>query len=234
MDADNHIDLAGRAAQVSWPTSGPFTQNSLGLLQWILDEWCRRGLTMVDLPWLVPSAFSDATRPEFSRDLRTPQGSLVGSGEQSFLYMWSQGLLPAAAAGYVGWTPCFRDENVDELHQHAFMKVEWFIPLAPENVQRWALRMAQMIVAQEVLFLALAKHVNPNAEAAFSIVRISDDQFDINLNGIEVGSYGFRPFGSKCYLYGTGLALPRFNQALGACRGESQFTDATPTSKHTA
>lgn len=39
-------------------------------------------------------------------------------------------------------------------------------------------------------------------------------QLDIQLDGIEIGSYGVREFLGQHYIYGTALALPRFQQAL--------------------
>jgi hypothetical protein len=43
----------------------------------------------------------------------------------------------------------------------------------------------------------------------------TDEGYDININGIEVGSYGFREIGDFMWVYGTGLAEPRFSQAVG-------------------
>ena len=37
---------------------------------------------------------------------------------------------------------------------------------------------------------------------------------DININGVEVGSYGCRNFEGNIVQYGTGLALPRITQAV--------------------
>ena len=35
---------------------------------------------------------------------------------------------------------------------------------------------------------------------------------DILINGIEYGSYGIRTFKDFYYIYGTGVALPRFSK----------------------
>jgi hypothetical protein len=42
----------------------------------------------------------------------------------------------------------------------------------------------------------------------------TDVGYDLEINGIEVGSYGRREVGDFTWVYGTGLALPRFSQAL--------------------
>jgi hypothetical protein len=39
------------------------------------------------------------------------------------------------------------------------------------------------------------------------------DTYDIEINGIEVGSYGIRSVDDVQYIYGTGLALPRYSTA---------------------
>ena len=38
--------------------------------------------------------------------------------------------------------------------------------------------------------------------------------WDISLNGIEVGSYGYRTYAGHHWIFGTGLALPRMTIAL--------------------
>jgi hypothetical protein len=44
--------------------------------------------------------------------------------------------------------------------------------------------------------------------------RSTSEGIDLYLNGIEVGSYGIRKHNSYQWVYGTGLALPRFDKAL--------------------
>lgn len=41
-----------------------------------------------------------------------------------------------------------------------------------------------------------------------------DYGYDLLLSGIEVGSYGFREYKNNKWIYGTGLAEPRFSQAF--------------------
>lgn len=193
--------------------SGPFAANSLLMLHLAVDAWRTRGFRYVDLPWMVPKEFSDATRPAECRDLPTLFGSFVASGEQSFLQLWAAGQL-SGARGYVGWTPCLRDDKLDELHQHGFMKAEWFAPLPDDDGCDWHARLMQLVMSQAEIFRLVAQHSYQPLRAPVRIVELGPEQVDIELNGIEIGSYGRREFRGQPYLYGTALALPRFTLAM--------------------
>lgn len=193
--------------------TGPFTADSLMLLHRALEWWIGSGFQYVDLPWMVPKQFSDATRPESCRDVPTLHGSFVASGEQSFLQLWEEGRL-WGASGYVGWTPCVRDDVLDEYHQHGFVKAEWFVPLEDGAQDQWQARKAELVGEQAKLFEMLAQHAG--ASVMVDTLYLDADQTDLVLNGIEIGSYGIRTFNGRRYIYGTALALPRFTQALVA------------------
>jgi hypothetical protein len=195
--------------------TGPFPQNSLLLLHLALQWWQTQGLQYVDLPWMVPSRYADAHRPSFCRDVPTLHGSFVGSGEQSFLMLREQGLLAGGAPGYIGWTPCLRDEAVlDETHQHGFMKAEWYVPLARADVSSWRERLDEMLAAQEMMFRAVALYAEGPIGLRIDREETGAAQHDLVVEGLEIGSYGLRHFEGQSYLYGTALALPRFTQAL--------------------
>ena len=51
-------------------------------------------------------------------------------------------------------------------------------------------------------------------EGAIPEIVETDEGWDINVGGIEVGSYGSRSIHDHLWVYGTGLAEPRFSQAL--------------------
>lgn len=192
--------------------TGPFTPDSLHLLQLAIDNWRLHGLVFVDLPWIVRKEYSDATRPPECRDIATPEGSFVASGEQSFLQLWDTNALPAGD-GFIGWTPCLRDDPVDSWHQHGFMKAEWFIPL--QELQNWEAILHAHIHIQQQIFNAIAEHLDDSRPApAIDRLRISETQYDLVTNDIELGSYGLRQFKKKWYLFGTAVALPRFTQAI--------------------
>ncbi len=205
------------AAPAEARVTGPFHPRSLALLQVALDWWQAQGFAYVDLPWLVPQAYSDATRPAVCRDIQTLHGSFVASGEQSFLALWDAGELPPGARGYIGWTPCLRDEHVlDDLHQHGFMKAEWFVPVDALSSLAQRQTLTELVLKQVELFKRLATDLPPNIPVAVVLTPTADDAVDLVLGGIEVGSYGVRQFKGRTYLYGTALAVPRFNVAQQA------------------
>ena len=173
------------------------------------------GYTYVETPWVVPEKIIRATLPgEFGyleqvmedrvaaeRDCHcaprrsyTSRGGLVGSAEQGFL------ALNLPAGKYVGCGPCFRDEDAHNLLcRPYFMKVELFVTTdsgTVDMVHGDALRVMSSFTSYPL-----------------DTVK-TPEGFDIELSGIEVGSYGERtvhPHGR--WVYGTGLALPRFDVA---------------------
>jgi hypothetical protein len=192
--------------------TGPFTPNSFLLLQEALAYWRELGYLFVDLPWVIERHYIEATRPSGAPvGLETPYGFLVASGEQSFLKLASEGKLHEAP-GYIGWTPCFREEPAFTQLQHlGFLKAELHIPV--ESVAHGLEALPRLLTRQQELFENLAQMMN-YYEAEITLEIISAQQTDILVNGVEVGSYGVRSFEGRSYLYGTALALPRFTQAL--------------------
>lgn len=171
--------------------------------------WIEHGAHWVDLPWVVPARFMLATRPTDIqvRDVATPYGFLVASGEQAFLWLDEQKRLDAHT--WIGWSPCFRDEPVlDELHQYAFIKLELYRPLGPNDSSAEAL--THFVDLAQKGFEVLSG-ITPQKRA------VSDNQIDLEIKGIEVGSYGIRPHPTligRTYVYGTALAEPRLSKAL--------------------
>jgi hypothetical protein len=173
------------------------------------------GYTYVETPWVVPERIIRATLPpQFgylelamqdsvsdarSCDCRpvksyTSRGGVVGSAEQGFLALG----LPAGK--YVGCGPCFRDEPASDLfHRPYFMKVELFVTEDGASVDD---------------VLADARGVlDTMTDYKLESVKTADG-WDLELAGIEIGSYGERisPAHGR-WVYGTGLALPRFDVA---------------------
>lgn len=168
-----------------------------------IDYYQKCGYTYVEAPWIVSRAAVDVTLPQGHDPHETMDGTLVGSAEQSFIHMAQTGVLQTGR--YVAATPCFRDDPVDELHQRAFFKVE-LIELA-----RWAIpwpniRLTTMIADALGFF-----HSLPGGKGAHIIT--TKNGFDIELGGIELGSYGIRDHAQWVWIYGTGYADPRFTIA---------------------
>lgn len=188
------------------------------LLATAIAKYRKRGYEMVSVPWIVPGDNIRATLPEdydtfeigirgrsdFDCDVLAPLDTsyLIGSAEQGFLGM---GLKPGK---YMAVTPCFRNEALhDMFYQDTFMKLE--LHDTRENAA------VGLLVgdAEEVML-----EINMACGLLFRHEQLeivhTDEGTDLNLAGIEVGSYGKRhhPFFGT-WFYGTGLALPRFSVA---------------------
>lgn len=175
----------------------------------------RAGFKYVEVPWIVEYRSVAATIPpgraafELSNAGDKPPDTLVGSAEQSFLQMMLDGDLGFDArlgtSSYVAVSPCFRDDEVDELHHKDFVKVELILverePLSREHARLIALE---------------AKGFYQQAGANPRHVHLVETEIgiDIEYGGIEIGSYGARSHEGHHWVYGTGLAEPRFSQAL--------------------
>ncbi len=181
---------------------------ALARLARVMERWVEQeNAREVPLAWMTPHAYVEVTRPAWAPEQPvTEHGYLVASGEQTFLQLAEEDRLPKAEC-YIGWTPCFRHETFDEQHHFAFLKAEafaWLDETRPEDHQliEWVER-ARRVLQDET-------------EGDICPVPLEDGSWDLELNGVEVGSYGIRalPLTGRRYLYGTALAEPRFSFAL--------------------
>ena len=162
------------------------------------------GFKRIESPWTVSEAVSRITKPDNKQDsfyLGEKKKVLVGSGEQSFLYLYLKGFLPNGMFQTV--TPCFREEVFDFTHTKYFMKNELIITdknLDKHNVDK--------IVDNAFKFFS--KYFKPND---LTIIKTTDG-FDINYLEYELGSYGYRSCEFLTWIYGTGVAEPRFSKIL--------------------
>lgn len=175
-----------------------------------LSHYERWGYENVETPWYVCPEVVKATLPKdrhgfFLGHPESSPGCLVGSAEQGFLQLMEDGKLTPGGK-YVSAGPCFRDDVEDDLHQLSFFKVELIriegrvTPLDDNDVMR-LMDTAKRLFDEE--FYQRNKTRIVKTEAGY----------DIELNGIEIGSYGIRKHGKHRWIYGTGLALPRFSLA---------------------
>ena len=162
------------------------------------------GFQQIETPWRITQAVYDATAPQTATPFRCRLDGdrpdiLVGSAEQGLLeVMWS-----LRRGNYLSVSPCFRDNEVDETHFSDFMKVELCVVDPSSDAHEWL----------GVLATGFAK-----SEAARSERVPTDSGFDLYCGGIEIGSYGIRSASidgrTFTWAYGTGLAEPRFSQAV--------------------
>lgn len=167
-----------------------------------------KGYQKVDVPWAVDVDVMDITRPEGRKVFDLMSKKLVASAEQSYLQLIKEHAL--APGKYVTTTPCFRDDQEDELHQHYFLKTELINFKFEKKPDQQELE--SMIDDASQFFCFFLPVKRKQTELGYDIV---DEKY-----GIELGSYGFRnhTFSDKHqvhWIYGTGIALPRLTYVIG-------------------
>lgn len=174
-----------------------FPEINYHILSRALSFYKSQGFMECALPWVVSRETCVDTFSNTTDRFDIYLGTLVGSAEQSFLELAKAGKLEKYVP-YVGLTPAFRHDNYDSLHYPYFMKVELF-------------RLGEDITTD---FCDAASDCF-NLLGLKSEVVPTDIGFDLEANGIELGSYGYRQLGSLSWTYGTGLAEPRFSYVKG-------------------
>ena len=157
-----------------------------------------KGFSRVEIPWLVTKEISAITKPDDKKEWEVigKNKVLVASGEQSFLYQYTKGFLPKGK--YMGITPCFRDDCFDTTHAKYFIKNE-------------------LIITDDVSTPALVSLINDckeffEKELGDEVKLIkTEDGFDLEYEGIELGSYGIRSCAILDWIYATGCAENRMS-----------------------
>lgn len=170
-----------------------------------IEYYRRFGFEYIEAPWVVDREAIESTLPPGREVYQLEEGEyLVASAEQSFVHLGLTGQL--APGWYMAATPCFRDDVLDALHHRYFFKLE-LIVLGSAG---WTDNGLSAFLANLALefFQTL-----PGGEAA-EIVETAEG-YDVQLNGIELGSYGCRLYKDLCWVYGTGIAEPRFSTVAG-------------------
>jgi elongation factor P--beta-lysine ligase len=172
-----------------------------------IEFYKNHGFEYIDTPWYIDVNTIMITCP-FPNSIalvdthNSSKLGLVGSAEQGFLQLAKDGKI--TNKNYVSCGPCFRLEEIDATHQPQFMKVELFSLCKDEQQAHDAKR--QMMYAA-FKFLAID-------DTCPHIIRTGDG-YDIEINNIEVGSYGVRHHKDiGWWAYGTGLAEPRYAFSL--------------------
>jgi hypothetical protein len=166
-----------------------------------------KGFRRIESPWTVTQAVSDITRPKDALDFKLVHDDkkvLVASGEQSFLYLYLKGFLPKG--NYQTTTPCFRKDSFDIYHTKYFIKTEL---INTERVDSLSLETMVDIAVEN-----FRRFIPKELSERLVVVGTDDTSYDINLGGIEIGSYGIRSCEFLDWVYGTGIAEPRMSQVL--------------------
>ena len=158
-----------------------------------------RGYNRIEAPWTVTHAVSDITRPVFASNfsIEGKDKVLVASAEQSFLYLNLKGFLPLGK--YQAITPCFRDEPFDAWHTKYFMK--------NELIQTDSTTVDDLINVLNDASLFFSTRLDDNVQ----LLQTEEKAFDLMYRDIELGSYGIRSCSFLTWIYGTGVAEPRFS-----------------------
>lgn len=166
-----------------------------------------KGFVRIDAPWWVSTNVSDITKPDNVENFYIPKNDkcLVASGEQSFICSMVKGRLPKGT--YQTITPCFRDEKNDPLHRRCFLKNE-LIDIIDTSEKRLyeIIAICSNFYSRYLSGLRIIKTDAPKAALC---------NFDIECNGIELGSYGIRTHLNLRWIYATGCAEPRLSIVEG-------------------
>lgn len=177
------------------------------------------GYDRVESPWLVTKEISDITKPVGAsshivrKDTETKEKVFVASGEQSFLYLINKGFLPIAGKFHT-ITPCMRNDAFDSTHTKYFMKLELIDYNTNSILTIDAIDKVVYTMVEQALVFFKSQVPIPKK---LTITSISDTEFpayDILYNDIEIGSYGYRECMFCNWVYGTGLAEPRFSRLV--------------------
>ncbi len=195
-----------------------------------IEYYGKCGFEYVNVPWAVSKEAIMMTRPPFIKGdpmhyvvdnhradkwLDRKPGQVlypVASAEQSFLQMaldnWKVNVRPVG--DLCAMTPCFRNEPViDDLHQPYFMKVELISWDKTTHEDLTKMIAHARLLFEENVWVDCVPNTDPDP--------IGIEAYDLvtSHTGIELGSYGIREHPKVGrWLYGTGLAEPRYTYAI--------------------
>lgn len=206
------------------PVFIPHANIDWGLLARAVAFYQSQGYKYVEMPWAVSPESVAITCPDpaFTGAVEG-LGSLVGSAEQAFLHMDLAGKL--GKGRFVALTPCFRlGDYDDDLHHPYFMKVELYVNDAQDvGAKVSGDTQASGDCGPFLAYLHMLSIVGQFNRAVLGEDEIegvhgveTSEGCDVELNGIEIGSYGIREHNGHVWVYGTGVAEPRFSQARAA------------------
>lgn len=157
-------------------------------------------------PWFASQQATEVTLPPGAvPTVLHGESLLLGSSEQAFIDRMIEGHMPSGR--WQALTPCFRREpTYDTFHHPYFMKLE-LIHYQPLDA---ASALSDMLEMALKAFQTVSRH---SKNRNFQIEQ-TDMGYDLTLAGHELGSYGVRTYQDHTWVYGTGLAEPRFTTVL--------------------
>lgn len=177
-----------------------------------VEYYTKNGFKYIEVPWWVQEEAKNITAPkDRSSDFKIRKNKyLIASGEQGFLYLATKGLI-AEDINYVTVTPCYREEQIDILHQKCFMKCELFC-LSPSGIQNTY----DYFVQTAFGFFSSLTDVDISIKVLMEEKKTCDilGPTDLQINKKEIGSYGYREHNHLKWTYGTGIAEPRFSNII--------------------
>lgn len=195
-----------------------------GLVDQSIEFYSGRGYDRVEVPWLVSKAVSDMTKPEgcstytVTKETKRAEKVFVASAEQSFLYQVCKGHLPESGK-FQAVSPCMRDETFDETHTKYFVKNELITFWQPGQVdQKFRDDMVWSTVDDAMSFFKRVIRERDGDPDALEALVTGEASVDVTYRGVELGSYGFRRCSFCEWVYGTGLAEPRFSRFVQKVR----------------
>lgn len=194
-----------------------------------LDFYEGENYQLIEVPWIVEPIILNSTKPVdavnnfiysgIDKDLLF-EGCFIASAEQGFIQKMIKGELRKNER-YVSVSPCYRPrDNEKQYNQECFMKVELF-------------HYGDCFVFDDMM---LDAHKFFSSKIEKCDVELKEREYnefykDLELRwpwdqeNLELGSYGGREiklFGEKYKIsYGTGLADPRFTDAMRELEGYS-------------
>lgn len=165
--------------------------------------YTKAGYISIETPWTVTRAISDLTRPPCAKDFKLENRDkvLVASAEQGFLYLYNKGFLPKGK--FQSISPCFRDEPFDIYHTKYFIKNELINTIeVTEDSLKWMIEDARLFFQQYF-------------PKKYPVAIKTPQGYDLEVDNVELGSYGIRENKFLKYVYGTGVALPRLSRVIG-------------------
>lgn len=185
------------------------------LLYKAIKYFSKHGFTQIETPWRVSKEAIEGTFNS-KMSFKSDDKFLIGSAEQGFLELYLNNKLPSFGQ-FMSVSPCFRNEKPDYYHQQEFMKLE-LIFLSNFEISKDDNHFK--IFRKFVINFIIKKLNIKNSDII--IVQTNDNSSlyseDILINGIEYGSYGIRKFNDVHYIYGTGIALPRFSKIYNSLK----------------